>query len=125
MSRQKDKGTKWETAVVNYLREELGFYAPDIAARILRQPLTGATDLGDIAGIPDFTISCKNHKTTRLSEWIDEVTLQATNGRRTFPVVWHHRPGYSHPKDAYVTMTGGAFVPLLGSRLSDTNVIHE
>lgn len=45
MSRQKDRGTKWETTLVRWLRERLH------DDRIERRALHGSADLGDIYGL--------------------------------------------------------------------------
>lgn len=61
MSKQKQKGTSFETACVRWLKERLG------DERIHRAALTGAHDTGDIHGIfahgARGIVECKNYKT--------------------------------------------------------------
>lgn len=117
MSRQKDKGTKWETAVARFLRSEIEFYDESVARAIQRGPLLGGVTSEDIIGIPDVAVSCKNHKRPRLGEWVDDVRKQAQNADKTIGVVFHHRPGYADPGHGLVTMSGIDAAILIGSRL--------
>lgn len=105
MSASKAKGTAWETLICRYLTES-GFPA------IERRALNGATDKGDIAGLP-LVIEAKNCKATALAAWVDEATAEARNAGVPVGVVWHHRRGKASPADGFVTMSGAAFVELL------------
>jgi len=93
MSKSRAKGTKFESEVVAYLREN-GF--PD-AER------TGSADFGggDIKGTP-FAIECKNQQAMALASWVDQ---SRETGRRIakFPFLVHKR--VRKPiKNAYVTL---------------------
>ena len=69
----KAKGTKWETEVVNFLREHEGFELVE------RRTLSGSYDRGDIAGISNVVIECKNAKEIRLAKWADETEVERIN----------------------------------------------
>jgi Holliday junction resolvase len=68
----KDKGTRFETAVVDYLRSE-GF------DHVERRALRGGKDCGDIAGLAGWTLECKAEKTIALGRYMDESELEAIN----------------------------------------------
>lgn len=65
MSIQREKGTRFETDVVNYLRAQLG------DNRIERRALHGSKDMGDIHGLfahgCEGIIECKAHKSVTWS----------------------------------------------------------
>lgn len=67
------KGTRWATAVVEYL---LTAGAPAAEKR----SLNGARDLGDITGVhPSVMIEAKNRKTINLAQIMGEVETQTQN----------------------------------------------
>lgn len=74
-NRNKQKGTMFETSVLNYLKEQgLG--------KVRRTPQAGANDTGDINGIVDgfgneVILQCKNHKEFDLSGWLNDAVKQA------------------------------------------------
>lgn len=78
MSASKDRGTKWETAVVRYLQESIGTTA------IERRALHGTEDKGDIAGIPDWVLECKDEQRITLSEYLKEAEREAENAGVNF-----------------------------------------
>lgn len=106
MSAARDRGTRWETLIVEYLRESGALHAE-------RRALQGALDRGDIAGIPGVVIEAKNAKAITLGPWLNEALAEKANDHADVGVVWHHRRGKGSPRDAYVTMTGSDFVWLL------------
>lgn len=106
MSRSKQKGTKWESAIVDYLAEH-GF------PHVERRALTGSQDRGDIAGVVGWVLEAKNHARDALSAWIDEALVEQANAGADYAAVWHHRRGKASPADGYVTMTGATFVRLI------------
>lgn len=105
MSASKAKGSRWESQIVAYLHGA-GF------GHVERRTLSGASDKGDIAGLP-LVIEAKNCKATALAAWVDEAVTEARNAGVAVGVVWHHRKGKASPGDGYVTMRGEDFVTLL------------
>ncbi len=106
MSRSKQKGTAWETAIVRYLAAQ-GWPAAE------RRALSGTQDRGDVFGIVGWVIEAKNCRALSLAQWVDEATIEQANAGADFSAVWHHRKGKPSPADGYVTMTGAGFVRLL------------
>lgn len=106
MSASKRKGTAWETAIIGTLRERGVPHAE-------RRALAGATDRGDVAGIPGVVIEAKNTKTITLGQFVDEATLEAANDGARIGVAWIKRRGKVLPADGYVAMTGEMFLRLL------------
>jgi hypothetical protein len=106
MSRNKQRGTAWETAICRFLAAE-GF------PHVERRALSGGQDRGDIAGIPGVVIEAKNAQRTELGAWVDEALLEQANEGAEFSAVWHHRRGRAGAGDGYVTMTGETFARLL------------
>lgn len=106
MSRSKQKGTAWETAIVRYLTEH-GFPHTE------RRALTGSQDRGDIAGVPGWVLEAKNCGRDALGGWIDEALTEQANDGADYCAVWHHRRGKAGPGDGFVTMTGATFVRLI------------
>ncbi len=107
MSASKQKGTAWESRVVQYLRE-CGWQGAE------RRALSGAVDKGDIIGIPDGpVIECKSAARHALAEWLDEATAERDNANARHGVVWFKRRGYASPGRAFVLMDGETFTNLL------------
>ena len=107
MSAGKQKGTRWESAIVNFLRDH-GFTWAD------RVPLSGSRDRGDVTlGPGSPVIESKNQARHSMAEWLDEANAEAANARAPFGVVWAHRRGKGSPGDGYVVMDGATFVLLL------------
>lgn len=100
------KGSRWEAAVVAYLREHGAPYAE-------RRVMGGSSDRGDVSGIPGVVIEAKNAARVDLGAWVDEAELERANDRAELALVWHHRRGKASPGDGYVTMTGATLVKLL------------
>lgn len=105
MNASRQKGTRWETAIVDFLR----MWWPHVE----RRTLSGVKDRGDIAGIPGVVIEAKNSNRTELAAWIAEAEAEGDNASATVRVVWMHRRGKSAAGDGYVVMTGGQFAYLL------------
>jgi hypothetical protein len=107
VSKQKQKGTLAETAIVRYLQEN------NINAR--RNPLTGSRDEGDIliSGPKTFTLEVKNHRTMDLAQWVDQAMTEKANANTDFGVVVHKRLRKGDPKDWYVTLTLEEFTRLI------------
>ncbi len=106
MSASKQKGTAWETRVVQYLRE-CGWPHAE------RRALSGAQDKGDLLGIPGLVIEAKCAVRHSLAEWLDEATVERDNANARHGVVWFKRRGYTTPGRGFVLMDGETFTNLL------------
>ena len=106
MSKQKQKGTAFETLITRYLQEHGFPYAE-------RKALTGQFDEGDITGTPGIVWECKNHKTLKLSEWLRETAVETTNAHADFGVLIAKRMGVGDPAQQYCVMTLEMMVGLL------------
>lgn len=71
----KAKGTRWNTAVVNYLRT----WWP----KAERRALAGADDLGDVINVP-AVVECKDAKRHELAGWMDETEVERVNAGEEF-----------------------------------------
>lgn len=106
MSKQKQKGSKFETKVLNFLRDE-GFDA-------YRNPLHGAKDQGDIRlASGRVAVECKNQARHSLGEWLDEATTAAHHAGADCGVVIFHRRGKGNAADDYALMDLRALTYLL------------
>lgn len=104
MTRSKDIGTRWETAVVNYLNEQ-GF-------DVERRALAGVNDKGDIAGLAGWTLECKAVKQFQPGEWMKEAEREALNaGTPYYAVVAKRRQ--KGVADGYVLMPLKIFTAFL------------
>jgi len=106
MSRSKQKGTAWETAVVNWLREQGVTYAE-------RRALAGVNDQGDISGIPGVVIECKSERAMTLASYVDETEVERANNGARVGFAWIKRRGKTSPGAGYVVMTGVQVLQLL------------
>lgn len=106
MSRAKQKGTAWETAIVRYLAE-------NGATHTERRALKGNKDCGDIAGIPGVVIEAKAATGMRLAEWLDETEAERVNDGAAVGACWIKRRGKTSPGAGYVLMSGAQLVALL------------
>ena len=80
MSKQRQKGTAAETAVVNHLREN-GFGGAE------RRALHGSLDQGDITGTPGVAWEVKNHKRYSIPEWLGETEEETANADADYGVL--------------------------------------
>lgn len=88
MSAQRDKGTRFESAVAGYLRSALG------DDRIERRALHGARDMGDIYGIRahgfEGIAECKAHKKVTaglIERWRDQTLFERGNADAGFALL--------------------------------------
>ena len=102
----RQKGTAFETLVVDYLRQHFPY--------AMRHPLHGTVDLGDVHGVPGLVVQCKNAKRTELSEWIKSAHEQAANAGVSYGIVVHKRRGKAHAEEQFVTLTLDDFVAMYG-----------
>lgn len=117
MSRQKDKGTRFETAVLDYLRARIG----DPEGMIHREALHGNADEGDIKGLYIHTkrlvLECKDCNKFALSTWLGQAQDEAANAEADYGMVVFHRPGRGgkRMRDQYVLMDLDTLARLAGA----------
>ncbi|MDX3039395.1 hypothetical protein PV383_19755 [Streptomyces caniscabiei] len=109
-SRNKAKGSAWERAIVEHLRNAGWPFAE-------RRIAGAAKDRGDIAGVVGVVIEAKNTASRNLAGWIAETEAERVNDGAWLGVVWHKRTGKASAADGYVTMTGAQFTALLARAL--------
>lgn len=108
MSASKRKGTAWEAAVVDYLRDNRVPHAE-------RRALNGSKDRGDIAGIPGVVIETKSAAKVELAAWLDEAETERANDGAEIGVVWFKRRGRTSPSQAFVLLDGATLIKLLAA----------
>jgi hypothetical protein len=108
MSKSRAKGTAWESAIVDFLRERGAPHAE-------RRALGGANDRGDIAGIPGVVIEAKSAARLELSAWLAEAEAERANDGADLAAVWIKKRGKTSPGHGYVVLTGDALVVLLAA----------
>lgn len=91
MSKSKQKGSKFEQQVVDYMRDRL------MDERIERRTTNGAKDRGDVSGVMlrgmRVVVECKNCKKMELGEWLEEAEAERGNDDAEFAFVVHKRRG--------------------------------
>lgn len=91
MSRQKQKGTAFETAIVEYLQDKL------CDDSIERRALNGTCDRGDISGVTfcghRMVLECKNEARMRLADYVREAETEAKNDNALYYAVIHKKRG--------------------------------
>lgn len=97
-------GQKFERAVADYLKDELGDDRIDI------RPKNGKNDRGDIGGIKTIrggavVIECKNVKTMTLGSWVNEAERERGNADAAVGIVVHKRHGNGSVGEQFATMT--------------------
>lgn len=113
-SKQKKKGTMFESAVVGYLNGS-GYKAR-------RETLHGSGDQGDVRatfGAVDVTVECKNRKSMSpgwLSALVDEADRESENAGTSIGVAVVHRDGCGEKRmgDSIVIMSLDSFVTSMG-----------
>jgi Holliday junction resolvase len=108
-SPQKVKGSAFEREVAAYLREN-GFPQAD-----RRYGAGVQQDKGDLVGVPDVTIECKNYAKIDLAQFIDEAIVEAGHARTKYGVAVIKRRRRS-VADSYVVVTLAQFTELLKER---------
>ena len=106
MSKSKQKGTAFETAVVRFLQENGFPYAE-------RAPLSGNKDRGDITGTPGLVWECKNHKTLELAKWMQETLVETVNANADAGILVVKRRGQGDLGHQYAIVDLATMVWLL------------
>lgn len=103
----KQKGTRFERQVADYLNERLPFHVD-------RMPLHGVLDKGDISGVPGWALECKNVKewSSKLSKFVREAEAEAVNLGVPFGVAVVSARGKA-VDDSYVVMSLRQFAAML------------
>jgi hypothetical protein len=108
----KDRGTRWESAIVDTLHASGQRYS-----YVERRTLAGSADKGDIAGVfagdAPVVIEAKSVAKLNLAGWVAEAEAEALNAGAPIGVVWAKRVGKASPLDGYVVMSGDTFLELL------------
>lgn len=106
MSRERAKGTAWETACVEYLRTAFPH-----ARR------TGSADYGagDIHVAPGVVIECKSVQRIDLAAIVDQAEAAGQRNAADLACAWIKRRGKGSPGDGYVVMSGAQLLWLLNA----------
>lgn len=104
MSKSKAKGTAMEVLV------QQGFAKALNDDRIMRSPLMGKNDVGDIANVRTpaggkVAIEVKNVAKMNLAGWVTEAEAERENLGAVAGIVIHKRVGRGQFLDQYVTLT--------------------
>lgn len=118
MSRNKQRGTRWESAVRDYLNERLG----DLGVEVYRPAQEGFKDSGDLHGVPFFAIQCKDWRETMnaIREGLIGVQTQKTHADKPWGVNIVKR-ARKPVGQAYVVMTLEDFTEVLAAMLTDVS----
>jgi hypothetical protein len=106
-NKSKQKGTAWETAVVNYFKEH------DLYAH--RLPLSGAVDKGDVELLANgkvITVQCKAAKAFDLAGWLAATEAQSLAADTNHGVLIVKAPGKNISR-AYVIQSFESYVRTL------------
>lgn len=106
MSRNRGKGTAFETLIVRYLQSKGWVHAE-------RRALHGTADKGDITGTGPLVWECKNHKTLDISGWLKETETERQNAKAQHGILVVKRRSYGDPGDQYAIMRLDDLVHLL------------
>ena len=106
MSKNRSKGTAFETLIARYLREN-GFPFAE------RRALHGNLDKGDINSGAPLVFECKAAKRHELSGWLAETEQERQNAGADFGVLVVKRQGHATGAEQYAMMRFEDMVKLL------------
>jgi hypothetical protein len=116
-NRAKQKGTSFETAVVNWFKAQ-GLYAA-------RLPLAGNKDIGDITVEPwGVNLEAKNCRALSLAQWVAEADVETDNAGRPVIVV-AKRVGKGDPGEAYAIMPLRRLLLLLSAQSAQSGTMNQ
>lgn len=121
MSKARQKGTAWESACVEYLRDAFD----DQERTIHRSALNGADDEGDIHGLSHnggrIVIECKNCKRYEFREWVRQADDEAWNAGAEYGVVFAklNGIGIAHVGNHLAVMDIDTFIRLIGGEIPE------
>ena len=105
MNASKQKGTAFERECAEFLTDHTSFW-------VERRALAGNLDKGDLLGVPDTVLECKNHKQLNIAGWVDEAEREARNaGVRGFAALVKRRN--KNVREAYAVMPLWLYAELL------------
>jgi hypothetical protein len=111
----KAKGYRWEMAVADLLRTAVGPDGAPLWPHVERQRDEGRhEDRGDIAGVPDLTIQCKDASRFAPAEWLDDVEQQQINAGNRHGLVIAKRRGLG-PARGYVLTSAEGWLDMVES----------
>lgn len=84
----KARGTRWESAVRDYLNGVLEYSHPTDWRLVKRQAQEGAKDVGDLHAWP-FILEAKDVKSPAVPTWIRQAEVEAVNAGFPYGVVIH------------------------------------
>jgi hypothetical protein len=106
------RGARYERAVAD-LFQAAGFMWAD------RKAKRGPRDRGDVTGIEDWTLECKDWEKINLAGFVDEATIEAANaGTPWFAAIIKRRR--KNVRDSYVVMPLWLFIELVKRLLGMT-----
>ena len=106
----KARGTKWESAVRDYLNGVLEYSHPTDWRLVKRQAQEGAKDVGDLHAWP-FILEAKDVKSPAVPTWLRQAEVEAVNAGFPYGVVIHKVRGKG-PALARVHITDDTFMRL-------------
>lgn len=113
MSKQRDKGTKFETEAARWLTNRLG-------VEVRRNPLMASLDQGDLFGVfcdgKPFIFECKNCNEYEFTQWLNELDREMECADSDVGCVLYHinHIGLSRMGEQGVLMKISTFFRILG-----------
>lgn len=111
-NRSRQTGTRWESAIVDYLRANGRPF-------VERRTLGGVNDRGDITGLPAVVIEAKACKAVSIGAWLKELDAEIANDLArskddaTTGALWVKTRGKTSARDGYIVMRPDVYLALL------------
>jgi hypothetical protein len=105
-NRSKDKGTAWESRVVEHLRLWGWPHAE-------RRALNGNLDKGDVSGLPGVCIEAKAQTRLEIPAWLRELDAEVLNSAASVGFLWIKQRGKTGAHDGIVVMRPDQALSLL------------
>jgi hypothetical protein len=109
----KARGTRWESAIRDYLNGVLGYSHPTDWRLVKRQAQEGAKDVGDLHAWP-FILEAKDVKSPAVPTWLRQAEAEAVNAGFPYGVVIHKVRGKG-PALARVHITEATWLRMVDS----------
>jgi hypothetical protein len=109
----KARGTRWESAIRDYLNGVLDYSHPTDWRLVKRQAQEGAKDVGDLHAWP-FILEAKDVKSPAVPTWLRQAVAEADNAGFPYEVVIHKVRGKG-PALARVHISGDTYARLLAN----------